>query len=69
MHDDGGDAVEGEVEIGHVDAACIKVSCVDHQLFRRVITSICKALRSRKEKCAAPARIIAQGKEPFVREQ
>lgn len=55
--------------VGHVDAACIKVSSLNHQLFRRIVTGICNSLCSGEEKCAAPTRVIAQGKESFFWER
>ena len=55
MYDHGRDPVEGEVDIGHVCAGAVQISCLHYQMLTRVITGISKLFRSGQQRDAAAA--------------
>ena len=69
LDDNGGDAIKREIEIGHMDIACIKICRLDHQLCCGIVTDVCKTLHSSEEKCTAPTGLVAQREKAFLWEQ
>ena len=62
MYDHGRNPVEGEVDIGHVCAGAVQISCLHYQMLTRVITGISKLFRSGQQRDAAAAGGVSHSK-------